>query len=94
MVGNSSAGVREAPFYGLPSINIGSRQDDRAESESIINVNDDKDQIASAIARGKASKFEPTREFGTGNSHEMFYAVISSEDFWNVSKQKRFVDFS
>ena len=94
MVGNSSAGVREAPFYGLPSINIGSRQDNRAESKSIINVNDDKDEILKAINTAKSIKFNPTLEFGTGNSHQMFYDIISSDDFWNVSKQKRFVDFT
>lgn len=94
MVGNSSAGVREAPFYGLPSINIGSRQDNRAESKSIINVNDDKDEILKAINTAKSIKFNPTLEFGTGNSHQMFYDLISSDDFWNVSKQKRFVDFT
>ncbi|NDA50442.1 MAG: hypothetical protein EBY60_08505, partial [Actinobacteria bacterium] len=30
MIGNSSAGVREAPFFGLPSMDIGSRQHQRA----------------------------------------------------------------
>ncbi len=35
MVGNSSAGVREAPFLGLPSLDIGSRQTNRGSSPSI-----------------------------------------------------------
>ena len=26
IVGNSSSGVHEAPFYGVPTINIGNRQ--------------------------------------------------------------------
>ena len=34
-VGNSSAGVREAPFLGIPSIDIGTRQTNRAIADSV-----------------------------------------------------------
>ena len=37
IIGNSSAGVREAPYYGIPAINIGTRQNNRAFSKAIIN---------------------------------------------------------
>lgn len=37
IVGNSSVGVREAPFIGISSLNIGSRQQNRAVNESIVN---------------------------------------------------------
>ena len=33
IIGNSSAGVREAPFYGVPTVNIGTRQHRRALNE-------------------------------------------------------------
>jgi UDP-N-acetylglucosamine 2-epimerase (hydrolysing) len=36
MVGNSSAGVREAPFLGLPSLDIGTRQTNRATAPSLF----------------------------------------------------------
>ena len=36
MVGNSSAGVREAPFLGLPSLDIGTRQSNRSDAPSVI----------------------------------------------------------
>ncbi len=32
MIGNSSAGVREAPLLGLPSLDVGSRQHQRAQA--------------------------------------------------------------
>ena len=38
IIGNSSAGVREAPFYGIPTINLGDRQNNRADGDSIFNV--------------------------------------------------------
>ncbi|RPI78484.1 MAG: UDP-N-acetylglucosamine 2-epimerase (hydrolyzing), partial [Desulfobacteraceae bacterium] len=38
MIGNSSAAVREAPFYGIRSINLGDRQNGRFQCDSIINT--------------------------------------------------------
>ena len=37
IIGNSSAGIREAPFYNVPTINIGTRQHGRGKDDSIIN---------------------------------------------------------
>ena len=37
IIGNSSSGIIEAPYYGIPTINIGSRQHNRAKLSSIIN---------------------------------------------------------
>jgi len=51
MIGNSSAGIREAPFYGVPSINVGTRQDRRHSSSSIIDTGYLVDEIIEAIAR-------------------------------------------
>jgi len=49
MVGNSSSGIIEAPFFGLPVINIGTRQQDRQRAENVLNVPHDKDAIERAI---------------------------------------------
>ena len=38
ILGNSSSGVREAPFYGIPTINIGTRQSNRVNTKSIFNI--------------------------------------------------------
>lgn len=50
IIGNSSSGIIEAPALGVPTINIGSRQDGRARASSIIDVPDPtKRTIANAI---------------------------------------------
>lgn len=49
MVGNSSAGIREAPSFKLPVINIGSRQNGRLRAKNVIDVEHDAPLIASAI---------------------------------------------
>jgi UDP-N-acetylglucosamine 2-epimerase (hydrolysing) len=92
MVGNSSAGVREVPFYGKPTINLGSRQNKRSDASSIINVSEEKDDILKALELAKACAFEPVREFGKGNSDELFFEIICSKSTWNTSKQKTFCD--
>jgi len=92
MVGNSSAGVREVPFYGKPTINLGSRQNKRSDACSIINVSEVKEDILKALELAKTSTFEPIQEFGKGNSDELFFEIICSKRTWDISKQKIFID--
>ncbi|WP_238786810.1 UDP-N-acetylglucosamine 2-epimerase [Ferrimonas lipolytica] len=92
IIGNSSAGVREAPFYGLPSVNIGTRQNNRASSNSIINVSNESSDVVEAIEKAFNSNFEPVREFGNGNSKELFAHAIKSSEFWTTPTQKIFID--
>lgn len=51
MVGNSSAGIVEAPTFGLPVVNIGPRQRGREHSENVAFVDHDASQIREAIRR-------------------------------------------
>lgn len=92
IIGNSSAGVREAPFYGITSINIGSRQDDRYEGNSVINCSYDIEDIHNAIKKVADCPVIKTSWFGDGNSTELFSQCISSPELWQISVQKAFVD--
>jgi GDP/UDP-N,N'-diacetylbacillosamine 2-epimerase (hydrolysing) len=49
MVGNSSAGIAEAPFYKLPVVNIGTRQEGRERGDNVISVAYDTGEIGAAI---------------------------------------------
>ena len=51
MGGNSSSGIVEAPSFGLPVINIGSRQEGRERAENVVDVDYDKEQIKAAIKK-------------------------------------------
>ena len=93
IIGNSSAGIREAPYYGIPAVNIGSRQKNRALHAEIINSGHDKAEILDAINTALNKKIHPNYElFGHGNSSQLFLETISNPDFWLISKQKQFVD--
>jgi UDP-N-acetylglucosamine 2-epimerase (hydrolysing) len=95
IVGNSSAGIREAPYYGIPSINIGSRQKNRALDQSIINTEFSKDSLKIAINQAKSSgRIAPSRQFGSGNSYSLFHSIISRKEFWQIEHQKLFNDLT
>lgn len=51
MVGNSSSGVIEACSYGLPVVNIGSRQTSRERSANVIDCDCETGAVLSAIRR-------------------------------------------
>lgn len=91
MIGNSSAGVREAPAYGIPSVNIGTRQNNRVVVETVINCKNQKDDILKAICNiQKTEVLHMESKFGNGKSDEMFYSIVSNDSFWNIPKQKLF----
>lgn len=93
IVGNSSAGVREAPAYGVPTINIGNRQINRFHYPSILDVQEDKDEILKAL-RNLPKEIKPSLHFGDGNSAEAFFKCLDGQYFWARSCQKQFQSFS
>lgn len=94
ILGNSSAGIREAPYYGLPTINIGTRQSNRAASNSnIFNCECKKAEILNAIKTVQNYKsLAPVTPYGAGNSAELFFDALSDDVFSKINKQKQFVD--
>ncbi len=90
IIGNSSAGIREAPYYGVPTINIGTRQENRALHAHIINTGYETDAIAQAIA-SKLERTEATDpHYGKGNSAQQFLEVLKTDALWNLNHQKKF----
>lgn len=93
VVGNSSAGVREAPFYGIPSLDIGTRQKNRATARSITNLPNNADEILSCLNKEYGKKYDAFHEFGSGESDSLFTASLCDDALWETEKQKVFVDF-
>ncbi len=94
IIGNSSAGIREAPYYGIPTINIGTRQENRSIQSDIINVDYSQKSIQHALER-KVNK-KPSNdfpEFGSGRSSELFLKSLNDSATWMINKQKQFVDY-
>jgi len=92
IIGNSSAGIREAGIYAVPTINIGSRQKNRTKNKDIINVEAKKENIMEAIRTIDNMSIEPVSYFGDGNSAKKFYEIVLDNRLWNINVQKQFSD--
>ena len=94
IIGNSSVGIREAPIYSVPTINVGNRQNNRFSHESIFSVEEDKDEILKSIKKivENSYSFSPSYFFGDGNCIPKFVEVLKNKGFWETRTQKQFVD--
>ncbi|HJS01096.1 MAG TPA: UDP-N-acetylglucosamine 2-epimerase [Flavobacterium sp.] len=93
IIGNSSAGIREAPYYGIPIINIGTRQQNRAIHADIINVDYSEKGIQEALLIIDSHKVQISdTDFGEGNSNELFLKSLLNQDIWRLNHQKQFRD--
>jgi UDP-N-acetylglucosamine 2-epimerase (hydrolysing) len=92
IIGNSSSGIREAPHFGVPCINLGSRQNNRVNTESVLNVSITHESIESGLSQIKNIARVEKEIFGGGNSAEEFHQVLLKPEVWNSSTQKYFID--
>jgi UDP-N-acetylglucosamine 2-epimerase (hydrolysing) len=91
LVGNSSAGVREAPLFPVPSVNIGSRQSGRFHHGSILDVPPEKKAILQAIRAAKDLPPQtPSFHFGANGSAGRFLEVLRRPSVWEGTRQKGF----
>lgn len=92
IIGNSSAGIREAPLFKVPTINIGTRQNNRSKDiKSIISIGYSQQEILRAINTLNDLNLENHKhfeKFGKGNSSSIFKSLIKSDKFWSVNLQK------
>ena len=94
IIGNSSAGIREAPYYSVPTINIGSRQNKRSMADSILNCPCNQKEILRTINSLEESNRTQThnKEFGQTGAAQHFLEVLKSDEIWTTSPQKEFND--
>jgi len=58
VIGNSSSGILEVPYFRKPTINIGDRQKGRIQAASVINCLESKESICEAIQLSFSSQFQ------------------------------------
>ncbi len=92
VLGNSSMGIREAPFFGTPTIDVGSRQQGRSDNPHILHVAGARDAILDAIRTVAGKRVPRARDFGDGHADTRFRALLKSGAPWRLPVQKRFVD--
>ena len=92
MIGNSSAGVRETSYYGVPSINIGTRQLNRNSNKLILNVGYSQTEILQSIEDVKKLPRNPIYSYGKGDSDSIFKEILDKKIEWPIKTHKVFVD--
>lgn len=80
IVGNSSAGIIEAPCFGTPAINVGDRQKGRMMAGSVHNKGIDRDNIAAGlrIILDFGSPHPPCWIYGQGKCHEIITETLTA----------------
>ena len=78
LVGNSSVGIRECSYLGVPVVNIGSRQQGRERGKGVIDVGHSKDRIKDAILHQiKHGSYEREEIYGSGDSGVKIAAILA-----------------
>lgn len=96
VLGNSSSGVIEAPVLGVPTVNIGDRQNGRIMAKSVVQSDIDTQSILNAISQAERMHIEnPDYLFGNGHTSEKIVNIIKKfllEE--KIDLKKKFFDIS
>ncbi|MES2779031.1 MAG: UDP-N-acetylglucosamine 2-epimerase [Bacteroidota bacterium] len=79
LIGNSSVGIRECAYLGVPVVNIGTRQHKRERGNNVIDVDYNTEQIKTAIiSTQQHAKPSPSSVYGGGNAGQTIADLLSS----------------
>lgn len=97
MIGNSSSGLIEAPSFGLPVVNIGTRQQGRTRGSNVIDVGYSRHEITAGIAAALEPKFHQSlsgklNPYGNGQASARIVSHIKTVNINQDLITKRFVD--
>ncbi|WP_166963643.1 UDP-N-acetylglucosamine 2-epimerase [Yeosuana marina] len=79
LVGNSSVGIRECAYLGVPVVNIGTRQNGRTRGNNVIDVSYEEKEIKSGILNRIEAKdiIVNNTIYGNGNSGEKIADILA-----------------
>jgi UDP-hydrolysing UDP-N-acetyl-D-glucosamine 2-epimerase len=78
LIGNSSVGIRESSFLGIPVVNIGTRQSGRERSTNVLDVGYDRGEIAGAIRHHLGNGSYPQSAiYGDGQAGKRIAQLLS-----------------
>ncbi|MFD0962609.1 UDP-N-acetylglucosamine 2-epimerase [Pseudofulvibacter geojedonensis] len=78
LIGNSSVGIRECSYLGVPTVNIGTRQNRRQRGSNVVDVAYDKEAIKEAILeRISATNIKKEVIYGDGTSGNKIAEILA-----------------
>lgn len=95
VVGNSSSGLYEAPYFKIPTINIGSRQKNRLHGETVLDCGETVDEISKAFEIGLSETYKKkcsltTNIWGDGNTASTIMNIIKQRVNHGLDVKKSF----
>lgn len=79
LVGNSSVGIRESSFLGIPVVNIGSRQSGRDRGENVLDVGYEQCQIVDGIRYQLSNgRYSRNTLYGDGRAGERIADLLAT----------------
>jgi UDP-hydrolysing UDP-N-acetyl-D-glucosamine 2-epimerase len=99
MVGNSSSGIIEAPSFGLPVVNIGTRQTGRVKAANVIDVGYERSEIVKGVLQALRPEFRAglrrlSNPYSLGRASEIIVAKLKGMPLDDRLLMKRFCDLN
>lgn len=93
VIGNSSSGLLEAPSFGIPTVNIGDRQKGRIMAASVIQCDNQKEQIIDGIKKATENSFRTfcktvKNPYDNGNASEKIINVLRTTALESIERKK------
>ena len=76
LIGNSSVGIRECAYLGVPVVNIGTRQNRRDRGSNVVDVTYDVQAIKTAIEERISSSKQISNVYGGGDAGEQIAQLV------------------
>jgi UDP-N-acetylglucosamine 2-epimerase len=90
LVGNSSAGIKEASFLGTPVVNVGGRQQGRLSADNVVHVGYDAQAIRAAVDRQvRHGRYAPSHVYYRPDASQQIADRLVDVELYT---QKRFCD--
>lgn len=90
LVGNSSSGIKEASYFGVPVVNIGTRQDGRLRGSNVLDVGYKQNEIELAIKKQLKRGYYPSSNiYYKSNTSDKIVKILSRVRLYS---QKKFHD--
>lgn len=87
LVGNSSAGIKECSYLGIPVVNIGTRQNNRLKAENVVDVDFNKATIIKAIKKQiKLKNYNSSKIYHLKDTGKKIAKVLSTIDLYIQKK--------
>lgn len=78
IIGNSSVGIRECSYLGVPAVNIGSRQFGRERGENVIDCGNSPAEIRAAVEKMWDMQCAGSTLYGSGHAAQIIAETIAT----------------